>query len=60
MYKDEIRDALLQTLQAFFQIEQGNRITINNFTTLINNIIKAFEENRCHPSTSTSTDSETP
>jgi hypothetical protein len=53
MYKEEIKDIILQLANNFFVIEQNNRLTVNNFTTFINNLVKAFEENVCPPSTST-------
>ena len=60
MYEDKLRDVVIQILNEFFAVEQGNRVTINNFTTFTNNILGALKANECQASTTTSTGLETP
>jgi len=43
LYKGELRDFVILMMNEFLTIEQGNRLTVNNYNTFINNILKAFQ-----------------
>ena len=45
MYKDETQSAIIQVMERFFAVEQGNRMTVNNFSTFLNNVLAIFKAN---------------
>lgn len=49
MYKDETQSAIVQVMERFFTVEQGNRVTANNFATFLNNVVGVFKANECGP-----------
>jgi len=46
MFKEEVRKDVMEKIGTFFQVEQGNRVTVNNFSSLINTINQSFDTNR--------------
>ena len=45
MFKEEVRKDVMEKIGTFFQVEQGNRVTVNNFSSLINTINQSFDSN---------------
>jgi len=44
MFIDDIKPKIMQTLRLFFELEQGNRVTIFNTSGLVSRIERDFKE----------------
>ena len=40
---DKLKEEVLKQLQQFYNVEQGNRVTIYNFTSLVNQISNTID-----------------
>ena len=46
MYKEDLREQILQAITEFFQAEQGNRLTVFSVNGLSMHLDKLFQENK--------------
>jgi len=45
MYKEELREQVLQAMSEYFHVEQGNKLTIFSMNGLSMHLDKVFEQN---------------